>query len=84
VGVCPAFGIAPDNLKKDIPALEDRPQSASVLFYFYIEDIDEVYKNLKTHTEIAKELETTWYGMREFYVRDCNGYVLGFGEKEQS
>ena len=73
-----------DNLKKDIPALKDRQQGASVLFYVDVEDIDEVYKNLKTHTEIAKELETTWYGMREFYVRDCNGYVLGFGEKEQS
>ena len=72
-----------DSFKKDIPELEDISQGASVLFYIDVEDIDEVYKNLKTRTEITKELETTWYGMREFYIKDCNGYVLGFAEREQ-
>jgi hypothetical protein len=31
---------------------------------------------------MAKELETTWYGMREFYIKDCNGYILGFAERD--
>ncbi len=22
----------------------------------------------------------TWYGMKEFYVKDINGYILGFAE----
>lgn len=31
---------------------------------------------------MVKELSTTWYGMNEFYIRDNNGYVLGFAEQK--
>ena len=71
-----------DSFEKDIPVLKGFPQGASVLFYIDVEDIDELYNKLKECVEIAKELETTWYGMREFYIKDCNGYILGFAEKE--
>ena len=73
-----------DSFEKDIPGLKGFPQGASVLFYIDVEDIDDVYKKLKGRVELVKELETTWYGMREFYIKDCNGYILGFAEKEQS
>jgi uncharacterized glyoxalase superfamily protein PhnB len=52
------------------------------LFYIDVENIEETYKQLEGRVEIAKTLETTWYGMREFYIRDCNGYILGFAERE--
>ncbi len=71
-----------DSFEKDIHVLKGFPQGASVLFYIDVEDIDELYKKLEEHVEIAKELETTWYGMREFYIKDCNGYIIGFAEKE--
>ena len=73
-----------DNFEEDISVLKGFPQGASVLFYIDVEGIDEVYIKLKERVEITKELETTWYGMREFYIKDCNGYIIGFGEKEQS
>ena len=71
-----------DSFRKDIPELSDTPQGASVLFYIDVNNIDDVYGNIKQHTEIMKPLETTWYGMREFYIKDCNGYILGFAERE--
>jgi len=71
-----------DSFEKDISVLKGLPQGASVLFYIDVEDIDEIYKKLKGRVEIAKELETTWYGMREFYIKDCNGYILGFAERD--
>jgi len=52
-----------------------------VLFYIDVENIKEIYTQLEDHVEIVKALETTWYGMLEFYIRDCNNYILGFGEK---
>jgi len=71
-----------DSFRKDIPELSGTPQGASVLFYIDVNNIDDVYGNIKQHTEIMKPLETTWYGMREFYIKDCNGYILGFAERE--
>ena len=73
-----------DSFVKDISVLNNFPQGASVLFYIDVEGIDEVYTKLKENVEIAKALETTWYGMREFYIKDCNGYIIGFAERKQS
>lgn len=73
-----------DRFEKDTKALQGSPKGASVLFYIDVSGIDDLYSNLKGKVKIEKELETTWYGMREFYIRDCNGYVLGFGESEQN
>ncbi len=70
-----------NSFKKHIPLLKDTPQGASVLFYIDVEDIDTIYDSIKEKVEIVKKLETTWYGMKEFYIKDCNGYILGFGEK---
>lgn len=72
-----------DHFEKDTKAFQGSTKGASVLFYIDVSGIDDLYINLKEKVDIEKELETTWYGMREFYIRDCNGYVLGFGESEQ-
>ena len=70
------------SFEKDVPILHGLNQGASVLFYIDVEGIDDLYKNLKSRVVIVKKLERTWYGMREFYIKDCNGYILGFAEKE--
>lgn len=31
----------------------------------------------------TKRITTTWYGQREFYIKDINGYILGFASKAQ-
>ena len=67
--------------KKDMPSLNALPQGASLLLYIDVDDINALYDSLKEKVEIVKDLETTWYGMKEFYIKDCNGYILGFGEK---
>ena len=54
---------------------------ASATFYITVENLDRFYASIKNKVEIYKELETTWYGRQEFYVRDVNGYILGFASK---
>ncbi|VAW85590.1 hypothetical protein MNBD_GAMMA17-2050 [hydrothermal vent metagenome] len=71
-----------DRFKKSTQAFKGSAKGASVLFYIDVSGIDDLYIGLKGKVEIEKELETTWYGMREFYIKDCNGYILGFGESE--
>jgi len=73
-----------DSFEKDVSVLKGIQQGASVLFYIDVEGINEVYTKLNGRVEIVKELETAWYGMREFYIRDCNGYIIGFAERGES
>ncbi|MGJ1286807.1 hypothetical protein ACR78B_17360 [Sphingobacterium spiritivorum] len=48
-----------------------------------IEGIKGFYENLKSKELEMTELKTAWYGMQEFYVKDLNGYILGFAEKAE-
>jgi len=67
--------------KENIPVAEADIKQASVLFYIDLEGVDELYDDFKKKDiEFVKEMNTTWYGRREFYIKDCNGYILAFGE----
>ena len=47
--------------------------------YFYPDDIDAFWEELKGKVEIEHPLEDMDYGMREFTICDPNGYALNFG-----
>ena len=69
---------------KDIPALKDSPLGASATFYCDVDDVDAFYDSCRAAgVDIVKDIVSTWYGMREFYIRDINGYILGFGRREK-
>ena len=70
-----------DSFREDIGGNFDQ-LGASCSFYIEVEDADALYIRVKDRVEITKELETTWYGAREFYVRDLNGYILCFSASE--
>ena len=71
-----------DSIGEDVPPLKGVPIGASVSFYIEVEAINALYQEIKSKAEIVKELETVWYGMQEFYIKDCNGYILGFAERK--
>lgn len=53
----------------------------TVVLYCDVVNIQELHQQLvQTDIEITP-LQNTWYGMKEFYIRDHNGYLLGFAEK---
>ena len=70
-----------DTFKNDVVFSKELNIGATVSFYMHIEGIKEFYETLKNKNLQMTELKTTWYGMQEFYVKDCNGYILGFAEK---
>ena len=50
--------------------------------FFWVADVEALYLELTAKTaEIVYEPMVQAYGMKEFAVRDPNGYVLGFGQE---
>lgn len=49
--------------------------------YFNTENVDETWNELKDKVAIEYPIENFDYGMREFAIRDCNGYLLQFGQE---
>jgi hypothetical protein len=45
-----------------------------------INGVERLYEELKSKNLQVSELKLTWYGAQEFYVKDDNGYILGFAE----
>lgn len=70
-----------ESLRSDVPAFSDSAIGGSICLYIDVEDIEVFYEALSDDAEVVKELDTTWYGMKEFYIRDINGYILGFAEE---
>ena len=49
--------------------------------YIETENVDELYQRLREQVAIREEPHDTFYGMREFIVRDINGFWVTFGQE---
>jgi uncharacterized glyoxalase superfamily protein PhnB len=50
-------------------------------FYFHPDDVKSLWEQVRDKATIVYPLEEFDYGMREFAIRDNNGYILQFGEE---
>ena len=48
--------------------------------YLRTDNVDAWWQELKDKTELVYPIENFDYGMREFAIKDCNGYMLQFGQ----
>jgi uncharacterized glyoxalase superfamily protein PhnB len=48
--------------------------------YTYVDDVDDVRRRIDGKADIVEDLHDTFYGMREFIIRDCNGFWITFGQ----
>lgn len=70
-----------NSLVDELPALAGCAIGASLTIYIELEGVAGLYESLQGRADIIKPLQTTFYGMREFYLRDCNGYILALAER---
>lgn len=49
-------------------------------FYIRVENVDSVWDTLKDKAEVVYGIDNFDYGMREFAIKDNNGFMLQFGE----
>ena len=52
--------------------------------YLRTDDADAWWGFLKDRATIVHPIENFSYGMREFAIKDCNGYILQFGEETEA
>lgn len=67
-----------ESLRSDVSALMDVDIGSSCTLYVEVDNVEAMYESVAEDVDVVQDLDVTWYGMREFYVRDPNGYVLGF------
>jgi uncharacterized glyoxalase superfamily protein PhnB len=52
--------------------------------YITTDNVDDLYRRLKDRVQVVEELYDAFYGMREFIIRDINGFWVTFGQPMQT
>jgi uncharacterized glyoxalase superfamily protein PhnB len=70
-----------DNMKADLPEIRHEKPGGGFTLFITMSGVDEFYKYLYTTADVVDQIKDTFYGMREFTIRDINGYYLTFAEQ---
>lgn len=68
------------SLTKYMPEFEGKDLASSTVLYFEMTDVESYFEEIKDDVKIVRELQDTWYKTKEFWIKDCNGYLLAFFE----
>lgn len=68
------------SLSEDMPLFEGMPVGGTLTLFVRMNGIQELYDRLHNKVELVQDLFETFYGMREFSIKDPNGYILTFAE----
>ncbi len=69
-----------DSIHEDMPSLKITGKGSIGTFFIKMKGIDDLFASLKGKVEIPLDMRTTFYGMKEFAVKDPDGYLLVFAE----
>jgi hypothetical protein len=59
------------------PSAENRREVGP---YITVDRVDDIYRRIQEKASIVEGLHDTFYNMREFIVRDINGFWITFGQ----
>jgi uncharacterized glyoxalase superfamily protein PhnB len=63
------------------PEAPASPPTITGQLYCYPPDVDALWEAIRGKAKVVSPLADWDHGMREFQIRDCNGYVLRFGQE---
>jgi uncharacterized glyoxalase superfamily protein PhnB len=69
-----------ESLCEKVPEFKNEKIGGSSIIYIEAEDVEGLYKWLTGKVEIVKELHSTPWGRKEFFIKDFNGYTLVFAQ----
>src|SRR6266436_65714 len=52
--------------------------------YITIDNVEDFYRRIKDRVQVVVDLNDTFYGMREFIIRDNNRFWVAFGQPIQT
>jgi len=71
---------ANEKLFRYAPEFKNKPLVNCSILYFEMDEVKDYYERVKDNVDLVRGLHETWYNTKEFWVKDCNGYLLAFYE----
>ncbi len=73
-----------DNMPDDVAEFAGKPTGGTFTLYLQVEDLDDLHARLKDVVPTVTPLRTQFYGMKEWYIKDPDGYVVALGQQAQA
>ncbi|MGM0366184.1 MAG: VOC family protein [Actinomycetota bacterium] len=71
-----------ESLEDKVPEFMLKNHGSNVIIYIEIDRIDVFFDWIKDRVEVVRPLHETPYKMKEFLIRDCNGFIITFAQFE--
>ncbi|MBU3875435.1 VOC family protein [Faecalicatena sp. AGMB00832] len=71
-----------ESLEEEYPSLQTDLIKPAFTLFITVDDVKELYEELKGNVEVVKELHQTFYGKDEFAVFDNNHNILTISSHE--
>jgi uncharacterized glyoxalase superfamily protein PhnB len=75
-----ALSLGNSELMLDAGGKRSAEYRREVDLYIHTDNVDDLYKRLRGRVQVVEDPHDTFYGMREFIIRDINGFWITFGE----
>lgn len=70
-----------ETVKHDMPGLVSGPIGGTFTLYVTMTGVDELWSSVKDRAAVVMPIVTQPYGMREFAIKDSEGYVVMFAQE---
>ena len=74
---------ARSSIEEGMPQLAGKSAGGTLSLYMDVDDADALHAAIHDRVRIVKEPHLTFYGAREFYILDQDGYILGFASQQE-
>jgi uncharacterized glyoxalase superfamily protein PhnB len=74
-----ALGFGDSEIMLNVGGKASEAWRREVDLYVQVDDVDALFAEIGERVEIVEPLHDTFYGMREFIIRDCNRLWITFG-----
>jgi uncharacterized glyoxalase superfamily protein PhnB len=72
------------SLTEECDVFTDKAVAASGTYYLEVENLDALKSGLGDDIDIVVPERVTFYGMRELWIRDNNGYIITLAQKHSN
>lgn len=71
------------SLAEECSLFNEMSVEASATYYLQVENLEELMNGLGNDVETVLPERVTFYGMREMWIRDNNGYIVTLAQKQE-
>jgi hypothetical protein len=68
------------SLAAEFPAFVDNEPGGTLTFFIVLDGIQDLYGQVVSQISVLQALHETFFGVQEFSIKDCDGYILTFAE----